>query len=70
MPRLPAIIDFCETDYPALTAIFDDIDAGIAAIIAGDPAFRPKPAHKRRPARATKTGTTARRIRRKQQAAA
>jgi hypothetical protein len=48
MTRLPANIDFDETAHPELSAIFRGIDAGIAAIVASDPAFRPKAAHKRR----------------------
>ena len=60
MTRLPASIDFDETDHPELSAIFRSIDAGIAAIVASDPAFRPKAAHKRRRSFGATTGSTKR----------
>ena len=49
MPRLPHTIDFDDLDYPELAHIFRGIDIGIAAIIASDPALRPRTAPKRRP---------------------
>lgn len=70
MTRLPETIDFDETAFPELTQIFHGIDAGIAAIIASDPAFRPRPAHKRRPSRDRKAGTAPRRPGRVQKKAA
>lgn len=48
MPRLPHTIDFNDEDYPELAHIFRDIDIGIAAIVASDPAMRPKATPKRR----------------------
>lgn len=58
MTRLPDIIDFDEMDHPELIRVFRGIDAGIAALVACDPAFRPKPASKRRrPGKASATGT-------------
>lgn len=63
MTKLPEIIDFDETQFPALQPIFQDMDTAIAAMIASDPAFRPKPTPKRR-ARTTKPiGTHVRRSR-------
>ena len=47
MPKLPATIDFNEADHPALSQIFHELDLGIAAIIASDPAFRPKQSKRR-----------------------
>jgi hypothetical protein len=70
MTRLPDITDFNAADFPELGDIFRSIDAGIAAIIASDPAFRPKQPHKRRKARNGKSGGTARRSSRVQRAAA
>lgn len=58
MPRLPHSVDFNDLDYPELTDILRGIDIGIAAIIASDPAMRPKPARQRRP-RGAKSGMTA-----------
>lgn len=49
MPRLPHTIDFNDLDYPELAHIFRDIDMGIAAIVASDPAMRPRMVQKRRP---------------------
>lgn len=69
MPRLPQTIDFNDLDYPELTDIFRSIDAGIAAIVASDPAFRPKPAQKRR-ARTGKTGSATSRVGRAERRAA
>jgi hypothetical protein len=48
MPRLPQTIDFDPTAFPELAEIFLAIDAGIAAIVASDPAMRPRTAVKRR----------------------
>jgi hypothetical protein len=48
MPRLPHTIDFNGDDYPELAHIFRGIDIGIAAIVASDPALRPKTGSKRR----------------------
>ncbi|GLQ53884.1 hypothetical protein [Devosia nitrariae] len=69
MPRLPDAIDFNDLDYPELTDIFHSIDAGIAAIVASDPAFRRKPAQKRR-ARTGKAGGATSGIRRAERKAA
>ena len=69
MPSLPDVTDFNEMSYPELTAIFRQIDLGIAAIVASDPAFRPKPPHKRR-SRTAATAGAKRRPARRQQAAA
>ena len=63
MTRLPQTIDFNEADHPGLTHIFHELDLGIAAIIASDPAFRPK-ATKRRSRSATATGSAVARPRR------
>lgn len=60
MPRLPHSIDFNDQDFPALADIFRGIDIGIAAIIASDPAMRPRPARQRR-IRVTKPDNIARR---------
>jgi|GEM_PF-1709124 hypothetical protein len=46
MHRLPQLPDFDASAYPELSSIFRSIDAGIAAIVAADPAFRPKPVHR------------------------
>ena len=71
MTRLPDTTDFDESDHPELASIFRGIDAAIAAVIASDPAFRPRPAGKRRrsvsPVAAKPAAT---RARRKQRAAA
>lgn len=48
MPRLPHTIDFNDLDYPELAHIFRSIDTGIAAIVASDPAMRPRTAQTRR----------------------
>jgi hypothetical protein len=70
MIRLPHTIDFDESQHPELTSIFRGIDAAIAAVIASDPAFRPRPASKRRrPARTVGAGSKTR-PRRTQRAAA
>lgn len=69
MPSLPDVLDFDEMSYPELTAIFRQIDLGIAAIVASDPAFRQKPPHKRRSRTAATVGAK-RRTSRGQQAAA
>jgi hypothetical protein len=47
MPRLPESNDLEHTDFPELDGIFRGVDAAIAAMIAADPAFRPKSAHHR-----------------------
>jgi hypothetical protein len=59
MHHLPQTIDFNAADYPELSDIFRSIDAGIAAIVATDPAFRQKQAHKRRKQIAKSSATTA-----------
>lgn len=69
MHRLPQTIDFNDLDYPELADIFRSIDAGIAAIVASDPAFRRKPAHRRR-ARTGKAGGAMSGIRRAERRAA
>ncbi len=69
MTRLPDSIDFDESDHPELTSIFRGIDAAIAAVIASDPAFRPRPTSKRRPV-ARGAAKPAARTRRSQRAAA
>jgi hypothetical protein len=69
MTRLPQTTDFNALDFPELSGIFRQIDAGIAAIIASDPAFRPKAPHKRRSTTA-KLGRTASRSGRVQRRAA
>lgn len=48
MHQLPPITDVDAANYPELCDIFRSIDAGIAAIVAADPAFRAKSAHTRR----------------------
>lgn len=67
MPRLPQTIDFDELAYPELGDIFRGIDVAIAAIVSSDPAFRPRPAHKRRsrPAKPGSAGTRKGRVERK-----
>jgi hypothetical protein len=55
MPKLPEIIDFDETQFPALQHIFHDLDTAIAAMVASDPSFRARSSVKRR-ARTAKTG--------------
>lgn len=40
-------LDFHEADYPELGGVFRSIDVAIAALVAADPAFRPKAARKR-----------------------
>lgn len=70
MTRLPDVVDFNELDHPALIDIFRTIDASIAALVASDPAFRVKPAAKRRRPQGTQASATRRRASRMQQAAA
>ncbi len=70
MTRLPHTIDFDESQHPELTSIFRGIDAAIAAVIASDPAFRPRPASKRRRPAAKGAATPTARTRRSQRAAA
>ena len=60
MHRLPQTLDFNDADYPELSDIFRGLDAAIAAIVAADPSFRPKPAHKRRRPGAKSAATAAR----------
>lgn len=48
MPKLPAIVDFDETQFPGLENIFRELDSAIAAIVASDPAFRAKRTVRRR----------------------
>ena len=48
MHQLPRITAFDAASHPALGDIFRSIDAGIAAIVAADPAFRAKPVRQRR----------------------
>lgn len=60
MPRLPQTIDFNDLDYPELADIFRSIDMGIAAIVASDPAMRPRTAQTRR-ARSNRPSTALRR---------
>ncbi len=70
MTRLPETIDFDESNHPELVSVFRDIDAAIAAVIASDPAFRPRPAGKRRRPVASVAAKPAVRARRKQRVAA
>ena len=53
MPRLPRIVEFDDLDYPELAHIFRGIDVAIAAIVASDPAIRPRPIPERRTRRIT-----------------
>ena len=69
MIRLPHSIHFNDMDHPELLDVFSRIDAGIAAIIASDPSFRPKPAGKRRK-QAKTTAAGAKALPRRQRAAA
>ena len=60
MAKLPSTIDFNEADHPALSHIFHELDLGIAALIASDPAFRPKPIKRRSRGAAPAGGAVAR----------
>jgi hypothetical protein len=70
MTHLPETIDFDETAFPELAHIFRGIDAGITALLASDPAFRPKLASKRRRPANAKVAFTPRPAPRKRRAAA
>ncbi|GHA21499.1 hypothetical protein GCM10007989_16050 [Devosia pacifica] len=69
MPTLPPIVEVDERQFPELRDVFLAIDAGIAALVASDPAFRPKRAHRRR-MRIAKSGRAALRRTRVQRKAA
>jgi len=60
MHRLPPITAFDAASYPELSEVFRSIDAGIAAIVAADPAFRAKPAHRRRAPAGKRSGPSTR----------
>ena len=60
MHRLSQPADFDTARYPELSSIFRSIDAGIAAIVAADPAFRPKPARRRRAPAGKQSGQSTR----------
>ncbi|PXA98117.1 hypothetical protein DMC47_10315 [Nostoc sp. 3335mG] len=70
MNRLPAIVDFDETNHPELAEIFRGIDVAIAAIVASDPTFRARAIKRRARVKSSAPTTGKRRTIRNQQAAA
>lgn len=70
MLKLPRNSHFDEAQFPGLGEIFRDIDTAIAAIVASDPAFRPKPALKRRSRTNAANAPASRRPRNSKRAAA
>jgi hypothetical protein len=57
MTRLPRTVDFNDLAYPDLADIFRGIDLAIAAIVATDPAMRPRPMPERRTRRSNASTT-------------
>jgi predicted alpha/beta hydrolase len=70
MLKLPKNIHFDEAQFPGLRDIFREIDTAIATIVASDPAFRPKPAVKRRSRTSAANAHVSRRPRNSKRAAA
>ncbi len=70
MLKLPHTIHFDEAQFPGLHDIFRELDTAIAAIVASDPAFRPKPAGQRRSRAAGASSATPKRTRSSKRVAA